>query len=618
MTVRGRGVALMAAIAAVTGLAATAAPAASAAPAPTPITVPGGLAPSETPGAQPRVAAAAAPAGTVTIVKDTTDAPSCTGYRSQTTPPSSIRVLLTATNTIVTVGFETYVENVLPNEWVPSWDGEALKAGAVAAKSYAWFWVNHYGGYLNTRTPSTCFDVTDDTFFQVYRANSAQTRTNDAVQQTWSVIARDADTHEVRQTFYRSGLTSTPSKDTCGAGANGSTMSQYGTQACATGNKTFTQILNTYYFAVPANQIPALELATATLGPVSAPRPGQVVLSDLNTLVAYRRDGHGNILAAAQPAPGNRFGTWGVINRGPVFAGQPVALKATNNTLVVYAHSGTSILGNGQPAVGAAFSGWSAVGAGSPTVPKIVSDPEVIIAPGGGLVIYAVGDDGNVWGISQPSSGAAFNPWQRLTSTGGFSGTPAALVTASGLIVLYVRNGAVIQGSGQSRRGGAFSSFGTIGSGTASVTATGDPSVFQAGDGTLSVVAGARGGDHSDLWMTGQPAPGVRYGDWRQVSTTGTFTSTVAVLPVSSTGPVVMYADNAGFVQGAQAATAASQFSAFQNIGTGTPQANGDPSTLFAANGAIVIYVIGADGYLWGAGQSAPGTVFSSWGHIGT
>jgi Sporulation protein and related proteins len=68
------------------------------------------------------------------IVKDTSDNPSCTGYASQTTTPRSIRVLVTsrAPYRIVPGPFEQYVENVLPNEWILSWDDEALKAGAVA------------------------------------------------------------------------------------------------------------------------------------------------------------------------------------------------------------------------------------------------------------------------------------------------------------------------------------------------------------------------------------------------------------------------------------------------------------------------------------------------------
>lgn len=615
MTVRVRllAIAVVAALAATTAASQPASAAPTPSPAPAPVTTPGGLAPN-----------AIAPAVTdpnLHIVKDESSAASCSGYRSQTTPPNSIRVLITSTKTIATVGFENYVENVLPNEWVSSWDGEALKAGAVAVKSYGWFWVNHYGGYYGATPSSTnCFDVTDDTNFQVYRANSAQTRTNDAVQQTWSVIARDAGTHEVRQTFYRADLaTHTGSAhDTCGQAANGSTMSQNGTQACAhTLNEPFTQILNAYYFAVPANSTPALELATATLGPVSPPRPGPVVLSSLGTLVAYREAGT-NILATSQSAAGQRFGPWSTIDHGPVFTGQPTAVKTVNNTLAVFARSNGRIEANGQQAVGQSFSGWVSLGASSPTVPDVASDAEVLTAPSGALVVYVTAGDGNVWGIGQSAANGSWGVWQRLTATGGYSGKPAALVTASGLIVIYARNGAVIQGSGQSRRGGTFSTWAAIGSGGSSTTSTGDPSVFQAGDGTLSVVDGGQSGNPGAIWMVGQPAPGVGFGTWRQVSASGAFSSTVAAVPVRSAGPIVLYAANSGMVQGAQAVTPASQFTTFGNMGTGSPQAAGDPSTLFAANGAIVIYVIGADGFLWGAGQSAPGSFFSGWGHIGS
>lgn len=192
----------------------------------------------------------------VHIIKNTSG-PSCTGYSSQSTPPNTIRVMVhgttAASDKVVPVPFEQYVENVLPNEWISSWDGEALKAGAVAVKSYAWYWVSHYGGYLDTARD--CFDVTDDTDFQVYRANSATPRTNDAVQATWSVVARKSS--QVIQASYICTLpynyTKPPScgvqgpKEKCGAGANGSQLSQWGSQACAEAAKTYQQILTIYY-----------------------------------------------------------------------------------------------------------------------------------------------------------------------------------------------------------------------------------------------------------------------------------------------------------------------------------------------------------------------------------
>ena len=189
---------------------------------------------------------------------------SCTGDTSQTTFPSAIRVLVRtphhASFTIESVPFESYVENVLPNEWSSSWDGDALKAGAVAVKSYAWYWHTHFGGYANG-DPSQCFDVTDDQDFQVYRAGSAVSRTNDATTASWPVVARVGG--NVLETTYRNHLTSSASEN-CGAGATGSELSQDGSQACidsdldrggSTGNK-FNIILRRYYY-------PGLQLSTA-------------------------------------------------------------------------------------------------------------------------------------------------------------------------------------------------------------------------------------------------------------------------------------------------------------------------------------------------------------------
>ena len=214
-------------------------------PPPAPISVPGGLVPG-----QAAVAGDCAMAG---VTCKPALPGSCTGHVSQSIAPASVKVFLGATRTIVTVPFATYVENVLPNEWIASWDGDALKAGAVAVKSYAWYWVTHFGGYLDG-DPANCFDVTDDQDFQVYQANSALARTTAVVQQTWPVAARVGG--KIVQTFYRSYLHS--SSESCGAYADGTTMSQYGTQTCnevSTGNK-YNVILGKYYY-------PGLQLATA-------------------------------------------------------------------------------------------------------------------------------------------------------------------------------------------------------------------------------------------------------------------------------------------------------------------------------------------------------------------
>jgi hypothetical protein len=211
-------------------------------PKPTPITVPGGLRPGA-------VASVTGDCELAQVTCRPTRSGSCTSNTSQVNHPASMKVLVRADRTttavsIQTVPFDQYVENVLPNEWIPSWDGDALKAGAVAVKSYAWYWATHFGGYVNG-DPTQCFDVTDDADFQVYKAGSALARTTTAVQQTWPFAARVGG--RILQASYRAFLDN--AGEACGAFADGTTLSQYGTQACneaSTANK-YNVILAKYY-----------------------------------------------------------------------------------------------------------------------------------------------------------------------------------------------------------------------------------------------------------------------------------------------------------------------------------------------------------------------------------
>ncbi len=75
------------------------------------------------------------------------------------------------------VSMEDYLKGVVPCEIVPSWKIDAIKAQAVAARTYAMF---HKNGYR-----SAGYDMTDDTRSQVYRGVSVETEsTNRAVTET--------------------------------------------------------------------------------------------------------------------------------------------------------------------------------------------------------------------------------------------------------------------------------------------------------------------------------------------------------------------------------------------------------------------------------------------------
>jgi SpoIID/LytB domain protein len=88
------------------------------------------------------------------------------------------------------VGLEAYVKGVVPNEVPASWPRAALRAQAVAARSYA----------LATSGVGT-FDLYDDTRSQVYEGKSSETRrTNTAARGTSGLVVRYR--REVATTYF--------------------------------------------------------------------------------------------------------------------------------------------------------------------------------------------------------------------------------------------------------------------------------------------------------------------------------------------------------------------------------------------------------------------------------
>jgi uncharacterized repeat protein (TIGR01451 family) len=147
--------------------------------------------------------------------------------------PSTIRVLRTATGQVEVVNFKDYVKNVLPNEWIPSWDMNALKAGAMAVKTYAWYWTIHQ------KYPGQNYDVKDSTADQVYVPGTSSPRTNQAVEETWNWVM--TKTGEIFQAQYDSGTAGSPDPLYPGR------MSQWGTQYWAETGKDWQWIVHYYY-----------------------------------------------------------------------------------------------------------------------------------------------------------------------------------------------------------------------------------------------------------------------------------------------------------------------------------------------------------------------------------
>jgi len=153
--------------------------------------------------------------------------------------PSTILVYRVSLGRVDRVDFKTYVKNVLPNEWVSSWPAASLRAGAMAVKSYAWYWALH-----STRKTAggQCYDVRDDTADQVYRPSSALSSTSSAVDNTWS--ARMTRSGNILQAHYCSTTTA------CGAWVDGNWLSQYGSRDLANAGDSYQTILRHYYSGI--------------------------------------------------------------------------------------------------------------------------------------------------------------------------------------------------------------------------------------------------------------------------------------------------------------------------------------------------------------------------------
>lgn len=165
---------------------------------------------------------------------------SCTGWTSRLVPPTTIRVLRTATRRTATVGFRVYVEKVMAAEWGASNPAAALQAGAVAVKQYAWFYALSGRWRGGRDAAGHCYDVRDDSLDQVYDpARKPAGSLLAAIAATWAWSVRRDDV--LALTGYR------PGSSSCPGTIDGYHLYQRNASACARKGWTAEQILRRYY-----------------------------------------------------------------------------------------------------------------------------------------------------------------------------------------------------------------------------------------------------------------------------------------------------------------------------------------------------------------------------------
>jgi len=317
---------------------------------------------------------------------------SCTGFYSDSSPPSTIRVLLTGSGQIQTYDFNFYVKHVLPREWIASWLPDSLMAGAMAVKSYGWFWVNHWrGGAVG----SQCYDVDDTTNYQVFNPNLSASSTDAAVDATWSSLLLQNGL--VLEASYCSTMTCNPSgSDSCGQATTGSRLSQTGSQACASQGMGWRQILQLYYY-------PGVTITTPAAPPSLPGNPMAVVYGTQFHVVVHGTDGA--VWHDVYDSAAGRWSGWQSLGGG--ILGDPMAVVYGSQFQVVAHGTDGAVWQDVYDSAAGRWSGWQSLGGG------VVGSP-VAVVYGSQFHVVAQGTDGAAWHDVYDPSTRQWSGWQSL------------------------------------------------------------------------------------------------------------------------------------------------------------------------------------------------------------
>lgn len=164
----------------------------------------------------------------------------CTGWKMQLVPPKNIKVFRSETQVSEEHDFLFYATHVLPNEWIPSWDSDALAAGAIAVKTYAAYRTMPNNAYSGGED---CADVIDTVADQVFDPTWSTLQTDQAVYEGWGSILWRGNGWFLAQ--YYAGLKGEPCAPVTGTFEG--RMSQWGTQSCALDGMVWPDIVSLYY-----------------------------------------------------------------------------------------------------------------------------------------------------------------------------------------------------------------------------------------------------------------------------------------------------------------------------------------------------------------------------------
>jgi len=195
------------------------------------------------------------------------DAPSktCTKWTSTMTPPKTIKVLRTASTsppakvkgTVQTVDFYEYVATVMAAEWPERYPIETIKAGAIATKQFAWYYIKYPRGGTKWKDGTKyCYDVLDSTVDQWYRPEkygpgqslwpAEGSKIRQAMDVTWDQSLRKYQYSTRSSRFFLTGYRAGSGSATCGSDKTGFKLFHNSTRKCGYDGLKYREILRLY------------------------------------------------------------------------------------------------------------------------------------------------------------------------------------------------------------------------------------------------------------------------------------------------------------------------------------------------------------------------------------
>ncbi|MFJ8960023.1 hypothetical protein ACIRG5_11615 [Lentzea sp. NPDC102401] len=230
--------------------------------------------------------------------------------------------------------------------------------------------------------------------------------------------------------------------------------------------------------------------------PLNVPMVGtpSALLDHQGQMITFSRRGDGHLVQMAQDGPDGEIKTWWDL--GGDFAGDPVAVKQPNGNKVVFLR-GTD---------GQLWHKWQNTPDGEfqpsalvhPDLGVVTGRPSVLVDENNLFTVFTVRADGHLIMAAQPSKTAAWVQWDL---GGDFTGDPAAVRTADGKFVVFVRGtDGKLWVKWQNEKGGVFPASALVNPGFGQIT--GAPSAVINPDGFVQVFARRADGHLASAWQS--------------------------------------------------------------------------------------------------------------------